>query len=60
MQVNHGVVQLGGVVANIGSVLQLHPSLEGAEIIAEMRHAGWLDAGEDDGSARLRRFWQRL
>lgn len=45
VQVDDRVQQLG---AGHCGVLQRHPAFERAEIVAEVRDAGGLDAGEDD------------
>lgn len=49
MQVDDGEDQVG---ARGGFILQLDPSLQRTQIVAQMRDAGGLDAREDDLRAR--------
>lgn len=45
MEVNDGVDQLGrGLLV----ALQIDPLPQSSDIVAQMRHSGGLDAGEDD------------
>lgn len=47
MQIDDGEQELG-VGFGGGRVLEMDPLLQGAEVVAQMWHAGGLDAGEDD------------